>query len=733
MVSRRTALGAAGAVAGGALAAAAIGELPAPAGDVVAQAGPWDQVPAILARIVAPTFPSRIFDIRDYGAVGNNSTDCTTAFRNAVNACNSAGGGRVLVTGGAYRTGKIEFLSNVELHVAGGATIRFKTDFGSYLPPVFSRWQGIECYNHSPFIYALDKTNIAITGTGTIDGNAPAGDWSDWGGGGEHWSRLQQQGRDGVPVSQRVYGSGTELRPNMVGLYRCTNILVEGVNLRNPAMWTLHPVYCTNITVRNVTFYSTNSQGDGLDLDSCTDAYVSGCRMDTNDDCVVIKSGRDADGRRVGRPTQNVVVENCKFSGRWGGITVGSEMSGGARNIYCQDCENNAADFAGRYPIKYPLYIKTNKQRGGVIDGVHLRRIRARNIERDGLHITTRYNNDTSGSNIPTVQNITVDGMTVTNGRSAVSFEGQSNVRIRGVHIANAHFTGMDEDNVIEFADVVWVASSINGEPIGDPEPPPPTGTRYEAENATISQGVAESNHTGFSGTGFVNLDNVVGSYVQFNVNSPGAGNGTLTFRYANGTTTNRPMSLAVNGGAAVNVDFNGTGAWSTWATRSVTAALVAGSNTVRLTSTTANGGPNLDCLDVQEPTGGGGGTEYQAENATIFQGVVESNHAGFTGTGFVNGDNVVGSGVEFTLADPATSMVVRYANGVASGQSVNRPMSMSIDGGTASTVNFPSTGAWTTWNTVTVPLSLAAGSHTIRFTSTTVNGGPNLDKITIT
>lgn len=585
-MKRRTVIAASGA----AVLAAPLAAVPADAAPAVA-ASPWDEVPSILARIVPPTFASRTFDIRTYGAVGNNSTDCTAAFRSAIQACNAVGGGRVLVTGGTYRTGKVELLSNVELHVTSGAIIRFRTDSASYLPVVFTRWQGIECYNHSPFIYANGKTNIGITGAGQIDGNAPAGSWSSWGGGGEFWTRLQQQGRDNVPVSQRQYGSGTKLRPNMIGLYNCTNLLIEGVNLRNPAMWTLHPVYCTNITVRNVTFYSTNSQGDGLDLDSCTDAYVSGCRMDTNDDCVVIKSGRDTDGRRVGRPTQNVVVENCKFSGRWGGITVGSEMSGGARKIFAQDCENNAADFPGRYPIKYPLYVKTNKQRGGVIDGVHLRRIRARNIERDGLHITTVYNGTTSGSFIPTVQNFTIDAMTTTNGRSAVSFEGQSDVRIRGVEVSNSTFSGMSSANVIEFADVHWVNTTINGVPIGDP---PPAGTRYEAEDANISQGVVESNHAGFSGTGFVNGDNVVGSYVEWSVNAASAGTATLRIRYANGTTTNRPMS--VNGTV---VDFPGTGAWTTWQTRTLTMNLQAGTNLIRATSTTVNGGPNLDYLEV--------------------------------------------------------------------------------------------------------------------------------------
>ncbi|HZM75985.1 MAG TPA: carbohydrate-binding protein [Candidatus Limnocylindrales bacterium] len=257
---------------------------------------------------------------------------------------------------------------------------------------------------------------------------------------------------------------------------------------------------------------------------------------------------------------------------------------------------------------------------------------------------------------------------------------------------------------------------------------PPPSGTRYEAENATISQGVVESNWTGFTGTGFVNMDNIVGSYVQWTVNAPTAGMATLTFRYANGTTATRPMDISVNGAlVADELGFIPTPAWDDWDTRTVTnVRLNAGANTVRATSTTSAGGPNLDHLEVQVT--GPAPVDYQAENATISQGVVESNHTGFTGTGFVNVDNIVGSYVQFAVTGPATSVAIRFANGTTTG----RPMTLSVDGGAGSNVDFPSTGVWTTWNTVTVPVSLGAGAHTIRLSSATANGGPNLDKITL-
>jgi len=253
--------------------------------------------------------------------------------------------------------------------------------------------------------------------------------------------------------------------------------------------------------------------------------------------------------------------------------------------------------------------------------------------------------------------------------------------------------------------------------------------SRYEAESATISQGVVESNHAGFSGTGFVNLDNVTGSYVEFTVNAATAGNGTLALRFANGTTVDRPMDISVNGSPIIAAQsFPGTGAWTTWQTVTIATPLRAGANTVRATSTSANGGPNLDALDVDVAAT----ADYQAENGTISQGVVESNHAGYTGSGFVNMDNVVGSYVEISVTAAsagAASLVFRYANGTT----VDRPMDISVNGTTvAAARSFPGTGAWTTWEESTLNTTLKAGANTVRVTSTTANGGPNLDRLQV-
>ena len=256
------------------------------------------------------------------------------------------------------------------------------------------------------------------------------------------------------------------------------------------------------------------------------------------------------------------------------------------------------------------------------------------------------------------------------------------------------------------------------------------TPTRYEAENATPSQAVVESNHAGYSGSGFVNVDNVVGSSVEFTATAAQAGPATLTIRYANGTAEDRPADISVNGEIVQdNLAFPATGAWTTWAGLTTTAQLAPGANKIRITSAGATGAPNIDYLDVE--AAGVPASDYESEQAAISQGVVESNWAGFSGTGFVNYDNVVGSSVEYTVT-PAQAgahvLTFRYANGTT----VDRPMAISANGGAATSVSFPPTGAWTTWQTAEVTLPLVSGTNKVKAVSTTANGGPNADKLSI-
>ncbi|WP_020525365.1 discoidin domain-containing protein [Catelliglobosispora koreensis] len=267
--------------------------------------------------------------------------------------------------------------------------------------------------------------------------------------------------------------------------------------------------------------------------------------------------------------------------------------------------------------------------------------------------------------------------------------------------------------------DEAWIGSAYAA---GGTVPVPGPGKLEAEDPPAVCNGTIDSNQAGYSGTGFCNTANAVGAYGEWKVDVPSAGTYSLTFGFANGTTTDRTSTVAVNGTVVATPAFAPTGAWTTWTTTTVTTSLSAGVNTIRVAGTTAGGAANLDYVTVASD--GPGPVEVQAETCTVSQGVVESNHAGFTGTGFVNGDNVIGSYVECVVTGPATSVAIRYANGTTT----SRPMTVNGD-----TVDFPGTGAWTAWNTVNVPVSLGAGPQTIRLTSTTANGGPNLDRLSLT
>jgi hypothetical protein len=257
--------------------------------------------------------------------------------------------------------------------------------------------------------------------------------------------------------------------------------------------------------------------------------------------------------------------------------------------------------------------------------------------------------------------------------------------------------------------------------------------TRYEAENATISQGTVANNHLNYSGTGFVDYTNITGSYVEFTVSAAAAGTASVAIRYANGTTTARPMDVSVNGSlSASGVSFGSTTNWDTWATKTITVSLAAGTNKIRLTATTSNGGPNLDYIDVSATTPPPVVTRYEAENATISQGILETLHPGYSGTGYVNCDNVVGSYVQWTVnvaSAGAVNVRIRYANGTTA----NRPADIAANGVTViSGQAFNPTANWDTWADVNVTLTLNAGSNTIRITGTASSGPANLDYIEV-
>ncbi|WP_329001847.1 glycoside hydrolase family 28 protein [Kribbella sp. NBC_00709] len=341
--------------------------------------------------------------ITDHGA--DPDTDCTTAIAKAIAACET--GGRVVVPAGTYLTGPIRLRSNVELHVSAGATLRFLTEPAAY-PIVRTRWQGIECFSHSPLIYAYDEVNVAITGTGTLDGGAGVDNWWRNTRPGGDWQRLLQMVEDDVPVEDRVFEPGHGFRPSFIQPHTCHRIRIEDVRIVNAPMWVVHPVFCTDVLVRGITVDSRGPNNDGCNPDSCKDVVITGCSFSTGDDCIAIKSGRDADGRRVARPSQNILIESCRFTAGHGALTIGSETSGGIHNVHAR-----ALHVTGS-AVDHAIRIKTNSHRGGRIEHVTVEDTVVDAVTTSAVLITTKHADpEQSGGHPPVVRDVTITNLQV--------------------------------------------------------------------------------------------------------------------------------------------------------------------------------------------------------------------------------------------------------------------------------------------------------------------------------
>lgn len=418
--------------------------------------GAWSQVPRILQRIKRPVFPRRDFYLTRYGASGDGQADCSNAFRDAMAACNKAGGGRVVVPAGSYLTGPIHLQSNVNLHLVAGATIKFSQDAKRYLPLVFSRWEGMELMNYSPFIYAFEQENIAITGWGTLDGQANAAAWWPWNGRAQYgWKEGEPNQRKaraalvemierGTPVSERVFGEGSYLRPQFIQPYRCQNVLIEGVTIKNSPMWEIHPVLCRNVTVQRVKISSHGPNNDGCDPESCTDVLIRDCYFDTGDDCIAIKSGRNADGRRLHAPTENIIIQGCQMKDGHGGITVGSEISGGVRSLFAEDCHMDSQN------LDHALRVKNNAMRGGLLENLYFRNIKVGQVAHAVITIDFNYEEGDKGKFTPVVRNFVVNNLSSGKSKHALDVQGFKQAPVFNLRLTNCVFDNVASASIVK-------------------------------------------------------------------------------------------------------------------------------------------------------------------------------------------------------------------------------------------------------------------------------------------
>ncbi|MDP4181023.1 MAG: glycoside hydrolase family 28 protein [Bacillota bacterium] len=322
------------------------------------------------------------FYVKDFNAKGDGKTKDTSAINKAIEVCSESGGGTVYFPAGTYLTGPVNLKSNIVLYIDAGANILFSDDFDDY-PAVWTRWGGCECYAYSPLIFAYGCSNVTITGRGTVDGQGAA-----W------WKVYKERMGSGrlYPVTERdkefaelniactAHGSGGGgwksqfLRPPLIQIMKCSNVVIEGVTLKNSPFWNTHLLYSDGIVVNGVTILNPHDapNGDGIDIDSCKNVRISDSFIDAGDDCICLKSGMDEDGRRVGMPTENIAVTNCILNHGHGGIVMGSDVSGGIRNVVVSNCTFIDTDRGIR--------IKANRARGGVVEDIQVSNVNMKRV-----------------------------------------------------------------------------------------------------------------------------------------------------------------------------------------------------------------------------------------------------------------------------------------------------------------------------------------------------------------
>ena len=449
------------------------------------QAKGWDeqQYRQIEQSIRLPQFPDKAFVITKYGAKpGNTAAKNQKAIQKAIDTCSKKGGGRVVVPAGQhFLTAAIQLKSHVNLVVEEGAVLEFAFEPELY-PIVPTRWEGLDCWNLSPLIYAYQQKDVAVTGRGTIDGGGSRETWWPWvsapkfgfkeGMTVHQWNgsraRLLKAAEDGIDMDERRFGTQDGLRPQMINFNQCEGILIEDVTLLRSPFWGIHPLLSTDITVRGVKINNDGPNGDGCDPESCDRVLIENCYFNTGDDCIAIKSARNNDGREggqgryAGRPSKNIIIRNCEMKNGHGGVVIGSEISGGCQNVYAENCRMDSPS------LDRVLRIKTNSCRGGVIENINMRNITVGQCKEAVLKINTDYEPREvccRGFN-PTVRNVWMENVTCQKSRYGVLVVGMPDAcQVYDVDVKNCQFNGVAEGNKLtgQWRDIRFDNLQING------------------------------------------------------------------------------------------------------------------------------------------------------------------------------------------------------------------------------------------------------------------------------
>ncbi len=420
-----------------------------------------------------PTLHPREFDIRTYGAVEGNTADHTTintqAFTNAIEAASIAGGGRVVTPPGVWHVGPIHLRSRVNLHVMAGAELSFSDQPNDYLPVVFQQRGGVMCFNYSPLIYACGSEDIAITGDGTLNGNGAA--WWPWKNNQPGMERLFTMPGDGVPISRRVFGNQTDgVRPPFIQFMGCRRILLEGVTVCDGPSWQVHPVLCDDLTIRKLTVKAPQQapNTDGIDPDACRRVLIEACTVDTGDDAICLKAGRDQDGWNFHRPCEHVTIRHCTVRNGHGGVVIGSEMSAGVRNVHVHDCVFHYT--------KRGVRLKSCRGRGGVIEGVKIHDIQMYQIALRPLIIDLEYKHDPGpGGTLPIIRDIDLRRLKCLSSGQPPLLRGLPGSPLRNISLESCSFPNHREAMLVQHCQLVnvkvGVSTNIGQDKLGLHEP----------------------------------------------------------------------------------------------------------------------------------------------------------------------------------------------------------------------------------------------------------------------